>query len=61
MARAHTKCASCGDLLWFRDIDPVPQDVLCKCLKTELTEDGAAGDHQALTAEEIAYIEALPN
>lgn len=56
MARAHTKCADCGDVLWFQDIDPVPQRVLCPCGATKLTEDGPEGSFEDLTQEEVDQI-----
>lgn len=56
MARAHTKCSMCNDILWFGDNDPVPQDVICPCGTTQLTEDGPQGSHIDLTEEEIAEL-----
>jgi DNA-directed RNA polymerase subunit RPC12/RpoP len=60
MARKHTKCADCGDVLWFRDNDPVPQRVVCPCGSTKLTEDGSSGSAVDLTASEIATMENDP-
>ena len=53
MARAYTKCLDCEDLLWFDDNSTVPQDVLCSCCNTELTEEGPIGNFTTLTEEEI--------
>lgn len=53
MARAHTKCSACGDLLWFGDDEPVPQAVQCACAGTRLTEDGPEGNSTDLTQDEI--------
>lgn len=53
MARAYTKCAGCGDLLWFSDIDQIGQTVVCPCGGTTLTEDGPEGNHTDPSAEEI--------
>lgn len=52
MARAHTKCKECGDILWFDDNDPVPQEVVCPCGETKLREDGPKGQFRKLTAKE---------
>jgi DNA-directed RNA polymerase subunit RPC12/RpoP len=60
MARAHTKCADCGDVLWFRDSDPEGQRVVCPCGSTNLTEDGSEGNFVALTAGEITTMESNP-
>ncbi len=56
MARAHTKCTDCKDIMWFQDNDPVPQSVLCPCGHTKLTEDGPSGAFTALTQKEIDAI-----
>ncbi len=53
MARAYTKCAGCGDIMWFGDQDPIPQAVCCPCGATKLTEDGPEGNYTTLTQEEI--------
>lgn len=53
MARAHTKCTRCGDIIWFDDGDLAPQAVVCPCGATKLTESGPEGEFTALTQEEI--------
>jgi DNA-directed RNA polymerase subunit RPC12/RpoP len=53
MARAATKCADCGDMLWFRDVDPEPQRVVCPCGSTKLTEDGPVGNFEIPEQSEI--------
>ena len=57
MARAHTKCNSCEDIMWFGSNDTPPQTVICPCGATKLTEGGAEGNYVNLTQEEI---DALP-
>lgn len=57
MARAWTKCADCGDIMWFGDNDSPPQAVVCPCGCCKLTEDGPEGNYEELTTEEV---EALP-
>lgn len=52
MARASTKCADCGDILYFDSIHPPPQAVQCPCNATRLTEDGPVGNFTQLTQEE---------
>lgn len=42
--------------MWFQDIDPIPQKVICPCGSTTLTEDGAEGNFEDLTQEEIDNI-----
>lgn len=58
MARAYTKCAGCGDLLWFSSTSVPPQSVVCPCGGTQLTEDGPAGGGVEPSAEEVEFIEA---
>lgn len=53
MARAHTKCTRCEDIIWFDDGDLAPQAVVCPCGATKLTESGPEGEFTALTQEEI--------
>ncbi len=53
MARKHTKCTNCNDIMWFQDKDPVPQTVVCPCGQTKLTEDGYEGKGTSLTQKEI--------
>lgn len=61
MARKHCKCADCGDVLWFRDIDPVPQHVVCPCGSTKLRDEtGIEGNGVELTAAEITAMESDP-
>ena len=53
MARAATKCAGCGDLLWFADTDEPPQAVVCCCGECALTEGGPEGTYEQPTPEEL--------
>ncbi len=53
MVRAYSKCGTCNDLLWFSDNDQMPQEVVCTCTETVLTEDGATGNPVAPTQTEI--------
>jgi len=56
MARAYTKCGTCGDIIWFDDSDIPPQAVQCPCTATKLTEDGPEGDFTELTQDEITAL-----
>jgi len=53
MARLHTKCAECLDLLWFGDNDEPDQSVICICGGTRLLESGAEGNFTNLNQQEI--------
>lgn len=54
--RAVTKCADCGDVLWFGVNDVVPQDVICPCGATELSESGPSGSFTEPTTAELEAI-----
>jgi hypothetical protein len=52
-ARAATKCAGCGGVIYFDVNDHPPQRIICDCRETQLSEEGPEGNWEALTAEEF--------
>lgn len=57
MARAYTKCGDCNAVMWFGDLDPVPQAAVCLCGLTGLTEDGPVGNYVELTQADLDSVE----
>lgn len=52
-ARAATRCANCGGVIYFNVNDDPPQRIICDCRETHLSEEGPVGNWEALTQEEF--------